>query len=248
MRTVEDVGSEDKIEGTKVGDDVLSTDADTVFPLQAALGYDITQSLFVGKHTLLVEGPSDLLYIRFFSRELQSRGRAPLDPRWTIAPAGGIDKISSFVALFGGNQLHVAVVTDFHEGEKRKIRELKESQLLQQGHVFSAETYAGQPEADVEDLIGWANYMVLVNETYGLQGSNRLPDQKPATAAATAIRQVEEHFRTLQAPTPEFDHYAPAAYLLENAPALRPQLPDLESALDRFERLFADLNALLPAS
>jgi predicted ATP-dependent endonuclease of OLD family len=68
IRTVEDVVEQKRrfdfvSHGTKVGDDVLSTDRDTVFPLQAALGYEITQSLFVGEHTLLVEGPSDILYI-----------------------------------------------------------------------------------------------------------------------------------------------------------------------------------------
>jgi hypothetical protein len=49
VRTVEDVvirNSKDQVEvlGTKIGDEVLSTDRDTLFPLQAALGYEITQS------------------------------------------------------------------------------------------------------------------------------------------------------------------------------------------------------------
>jgi predicted ATPase len=61
VRTVEDVviyddkGHPKEILGTKVGDDVLSADKDTVFPLQGALGYEITQTLFVGKNSLLVE-------------------------------------------------------------------------------------------------------------------------------------------------------------------------------------------------
>ena len=44
-RTVEDVVTkDDEVLGTKVGSDILSTDSDTLFPLQAALGYDITQA------------------------------------------------------------------------------------------------------------------------------------------------------------------------------------------------------------
>lgn len=42
-----------KVEGTKVRDDVLLVSKETLFPLQGALGYDLTQSLFVGKNTLL---------------------------------------------------------------------------------------------------------------------------------------------------------------------------------------------------
>lgn len=40
--------------------------------------------MFVGEHSLLVEGPSDLLYLQWASDELRSRGRTPLDRRWTI--------------------------------------------------------------------------------------------------------------------------------------------------------------------
>ena len=60
--------------GTKVREDILSHDRDTLFPLQGALGYEITQTLFVGKNTLLVEGPSDILYLQALSSAL---GKAP---------------------------------------------------------------------------------------------------------------------------------------------------------------------------
>ncbi|MCP5916416.1 hypothetical protein NL317_30810, partial [Klebsiella pneumoniae] len=80
-------------------------DPDTLFPLQGALGYEITQSLFVGKHTMLLEGPGDILYIQALSDALKRRGRTGLDTRWTLCPAGGIDKIRPFVAMFSGNAL-----------------------------------------------------------------------------------------------------------------------------------------------
>ena len=68
-------------------------DADTLFPLQGALGYEATQSLFFGEHTLLVEGPSDILYLKALSNELKARKRTALDPRWTLCPSEGIDRI-----------------------------------------------------------------------------------------------------------------------------------------------------------
>ena len=52
---------------------------DTVFPLQAALGYDAIRSLFVGKSTLLVERPGDVLYLQAFSHALRAKGRTGLD-------------------------------------------------------------------------------------------------------------------------------------------------------------------------
>jgi len=245
VRTVEDVSKNGEVLGTKIGDKVLSIDADTVFPLQAALGYEITQTLFVGKHTLLVEGPSDLLYLKWFSQELESLGREHLDPKWIIAPSGGIDKIVSFVTLFRANKLNVAILTDFHKGDKNKVRNLKESELLRKGHVFSAEMYTGEDESDIEDIIGRHTYIALVNQCYGLYNGEALPDGKPYTASKLVVSEVEEHFRSLPTGAPIFDHYRPASFLSENSTKLKKNFPELDGALDRFEKLFKDLNLLL---
>jgi predicted ATPase len=247
VRTVEDVVKDDKPLGTKVGDEVLSTDRDTIFPLQAALGYDVTQTLFVGKYTVLVEGPGDLLYFQAFSHALRSRGRSGLDSRWVIAPTGGVDKIASFMALFGANKLDVAVFTDIHEGLKKKVKELRESTLLKKGRVFSADMYALQGEADIEDLIGREVYSALVNRCYGLSGTQALPESYPPGTSTRVVKDVEGHFAVLSPTAPQFDHYAPAIFLLEHGAEFFGSSPSVDAALDRFEMLFKDLNGLLPS-
>ena len=208
----------------------------------------MTQTLFVGKHNITVEGPSDYLYLTWFSAELRSRERKGLDRRWRIAPTGGIDKIASFVALFGANKLHIAVLSDYHSGDKKKVNDLRTSKLLQDGHVFTAEVYVGQPEADIEDVIGRANYVELVNRAYALDPAKRLPVTKPDGAPALVVQEAEAHFRLLPVGAPEFDHYRPAEYLMVNGARVKRALLELDAALDRFEKLFADLNKLLPSS
>ncbi len=110
-----------ELKGTKVREDVLSHDPDTVFPLQGALGYEITQSLFVGKHTLLVEGPSDILHLKALSSAASRSNREGLDPKWTLCPTGGIGNIKAFVSLFKGNELNVVVLADYASGQKKKL-------------------------------------------------------------------------------------------------------------------------------
>jgi hypothetical protein len=252
-RTVEDVfretrpGEPDIPEdelGTKVGSDVLSTDRDTVFPLQAALGYEITQTLFVGPHSLLVEGPSEILYITWFSRRLKALGRVGLDPRWTMSPCGGIDKIPAFMSLFGGNKLDIAVLTDYASGQKKKVKELRESKLLKAGRVLTMDTYAGQDEADIEDLVGRPGYRELVGLAYNLTAGQLLPETRPPAAPLRVVKEMEAHFGILPPEVENFDHYRPSEFLLEAGSSF--SLPDLEKALDRFEKLFKDLNGMLP--
>lgn len=245
IRTVEDRSTEVDPAGTKVSSEILSSDKDTRFPLLAAIGYDVTQSLFVGKNTLVVEGPSDLVYLKWASNELRASAGG-LDPRWVVAPTGGIDKIWSFVALFGGNALNVSVLSDFHSGDKRKVRELRESKLLPRDHVFTADSYSGKAEADTEDLLGREFYFALSNRAYGLSPTEQL---KPAGAEGErVVKLLEDHFNDLRgrvANVPTVDHYVPAIWLMEH-PADARALPDFKGALERFRKLFLDINQTIP--
>lgn len=116
---------------------------------------------------------------------------------------------------------------------------------MKAGRVFSADEYAGQDEADVEDLLGRTAYIGLVKECYDLSPTEALPATKPATAPMRCVKEVEDHMRPL-ANKPEFDHFMPAQYLFENIKALADTLPEWNMAVDRFEALFKELNSLLP--
>ncbi|HEX9951261.1 MAG TPA: AAA family ATPase [Rubricoccaceae bacterium] len=245
VRTVEDVVRNDEVLGTKVSEDVLATDRDTLFPLQAALGYEIAQTLFVGEHVVLVEGPSDVLYLQWASDLLRQRKRTPLDRRWVLTPAGSIDKISGFVSLFVGKGVHVAALTDYGQGDKGKVHRLRESDLLRAGHVLTVDAFAGQPEADIEDVLGRPLYVELLRHCYGLSKGQELPAARPADATIRVVKEAERHFASLPDTVPEFDHYSPARYLVEHSAELVQELPGLDDALNRFEAVFVALNKLL---
>ncbi len=122
-RTVEDATSpEGEVLGTKVGDRMFSADRDTLFPLQAALGYDLTRSLFIGEHPLMVEGPADLLYLQWASDRLRTEGRKGLDPRWTGTPCGGLSRVPSFLALFGRDDLQMAILVGSSGGGRESAQ------------------------------------------------------------------------------------------------------------------------------
>lgn len=247
-RTVEDVVKKDKVTGdetllgTKVGEDVLSTDVDTVSPLQRALDYQLTQTLFVGRHTLLVEGPSDLVYLKWFSRQLQISGKSGLDYRWNICICGGLPRIPGFVSLFRGNGLNVAAMVDVQPGDKNKIDNAKKS--LPDGHLITLDTYAGQKEADIEDVLGREFYVALVNKALDLRPPHELPTTKPTAAPERVVKEVEQHAAILPPHYPNFDHYVPAEWLFQHGDE-GSKLAGFSVAMNQMGQLIEAVNALL---
>lgn len=253
VRVVEDVVERDErgrpvVRGTKVSADVLSVDKDTLFPLQGHLGYEITQSLFIGKNTLLVEGPSDILYLQVLSQALKNRNRIGLHPRWTICPSGGVDKIWSFASLFGGNKLNIAVLCDYGQGDKGKIERLKQSQILKAGQIWTVADFTGKAESDVEDLFHPEVYLALVNQAYSFTGVQKIDQNKLAQVqpqSERVVKLVEGAFKTMPPETPEFDHFTPAEWLLRHPDLLGGDSKEVLQTLERCEKVFSTLNGLL---
>lgn len=226
-RTVEDVDGE----GTKIRNDVLAATPETLFPLQAALGYELAQTLFVGPDNLVVEGPADLIYLQVMSDHLRSLGRTSLDGRWVIVPVGGLDKVPTFIALLG-SQLNLAVVMDVGAGGSQRINALARDKVISDKKLIPLTDVTGTNEADIEDLFEPSFYVKLLKgagvgavKTSDLKGSDRL------------VKRVE---RALGAP---FSHYRPARYLLENQGNLLGSLSD--DTLAKFEELFDMINQRL---
>jgi predicted ATP-dependent endonuclease of OLD family len=253
VRIVEDVvidqpGKRSIVKGTKVRSDVLEVNDDTLFPLQGALGYEVTQSLFVGANTLLVEGPSDILYLQVASKALTKRGRVGLDPRWTVCPSGGIDKIAPFVRLFGGNRINVAVLSDIANGDRSKIEKLKKADILKAGHFYTCADFTNQAESDVEDLFDADLFVDILNRAYKPPSNNTVKVDALMAAASSPriVKKAEALFRLMPSEVVDFDHFAASRWLLENPSALDEDNPAVNETLDRFERVFSTFNALLP--
>lgn len=252
VRIVEDViiekpGKRLEVKGTKVRSDVLEVSDDTLFPLQGALGYEVTQSLFIGANTLLVEGPSDILYLKVLSQALTKRSRKGLDPKWTVCPSGGIDKIAPFVRLFGGNRINVAVLSDIANGDKTKIANLKKANILKAGHFYTCADFAAQSEADVEDLFGADLFVEMLNGAYKPPAANLVTTASLMSADPTPriVKKAEALFKLMPASVAEFDHFGSSRWLLENPSVLDADTPAVKATLDRFEAVFKAFNALL---
>lgn len=230
VRIVEDRGPDT---GAVVTQEVLSVSDDSLFPLQAALGYDIAQNLFVGADNLLVEGTSDYTYLTLISDFLKEASRTHLDERWRILPAGGATNIPAFVALIGTN-LQATVLIDSTPAGVAKLKTLTSKGLLSPKRLLLTDAFSdGVKDSDIEDLFSPGDYLKLYNAAFSaklkvgdLNGTDRI---------------IARLSRATGAPFTE--HGRPADALLRKRDALLPGLS--ETTLSRFEQLFTAINNTL---
>jgi len=253
VRIVEDKLSQPKpgrwiTEGTKVRSDTLATDRDTLFPLQGALGYEVTQSLFIGKLTLLVEGPGDVLGLQALSSAIVRKGGTGIDRRWTLCPAGGIDKIQPFISLFSGAKLNIAALTDYARSDRKKIEAIRQNRVMEGERFLTYAGVLGLEEADLEDVFHPALYLAIVNSAYELKGKNELNLEKlneVKIETGRLVKKVEALFRTLPPDVAEFDHYTPMDWLIRNSALLDGKAPGVQETLQNADKIMSALNAVL---
>jgi predicted ATP-dependent endonuclease of OLD family len=224
-------------DGSKISDTIQEKDSNTLFPVQAALGYDIAQNLFTTKHSLLVEGASELLYLQVISAYLQTLERTGLDSKVTIIPTGGLDKVSSFISLLrGGNSSTVCLLDTFTDAKgKAKLDNLIEHRVLSQRKIrFIHEFLPDYTAATLEDLFTKEDYLKLYNEAF--------PDQPVKLSQLNReiqpiLTQISEHFDSAEG----FNHYRPANKLAARGIDAK---SFSKETLDNFEKLFIEINKL----
>jgi predicted ATP-dependent endonuclease of OLD family len=227
-RTVEDVDEE----GTKVRDDFTGTSADTVFPLQAAMGYELARTLQIGPDTLLVDGPADLIYLQIVSDYAQSKRMPHLDERWDVVPAGGLERVATFVSLIGA-ELNVVALVDVDAAASQTIADLVTRDHIEGKRFILMTQFTQSKEATLEDLFDAPFYMELLRAS----GAASVPSADLEDAGSPILGMVEE------VSGGSFSRYKPAQYLLRNQEALLPKLS--EQALARFTALFERANKFL---
>jgi hypothetical protein len=230
---------EDRIkEGTKITGDLAGAADESLFPLQAALGYSIAQNLFLAKKNVLIEGPADLILLQHMAALLEAGGKQGLGDA-ILVPVGGLDKLATFVALLGANKLKIVVLHDRASTPHQKLEDLIRQKLIERKRVLDYSMFLEAPanEADIEDLLPADIYIAAFNSAY-------VKELKGATLTAGELgpqpRMIERINHWLKAKEIAllkdggFNHYRVAQALL---PALTAAVLKLED-LARFERLF----------
>lgn len=236
VRTVYD--SLDAKKGSMISNAIQERDSETLFPLQAALGYDIAQNLYISKNNLLVEGPADLIYITIMSGLLESLGRVSLTEEATIVPVGGLDKVSTFISLLRGSKLNIVCLLDSFTDQKgkRKVEDLVSHKIIKEKNIRFFDEFSDSEGkyADIEDLFTKEEYLRLFNgafEEYDNISIEQLDSQEHQV-----LKQINKVIGKSH-----FNHYRPANKFAQNGAH---QEFFSEETLNRFEVMFKEINKL----
>jgi hypothetical protein len=232
----------DQDAGTTVSD-TPTGDSRTLFPLQMALGFSLSQSLFVGANNLVVEGVTDYWILSSISEHLHGVGGTGLPKELTITPADGAQKVGYMVALLTSERLRVLVLFDDEKQARDTSEKLIRSKLIRdEGIVFITHGFDGAArpaEADIEDLLDPDVYGALVSESYKAELKGKKLALNPNIPRI--VKRYEDAFSTLGL---EFHKTRPARLLLSKM-ASEPDKIVTAATAERFGRLMGEIGTRL---
>ena len=236
VRTVYD--SNDSKVGSIISNALEEKDQGTLFPLQAALGYNLAQNLYISDKNLLVEGVADLMFLTVMSGILKENNREGLNEDITIVPVGGLDKVATFISLLRGNELNMVCLLDtfIDQKGKKRLEDLIKDKIIKEKQIKFFDQYIDRLNiAEIEDMFEIEEYLKLFNEEFSKDytsiSKEEIDINKPIIPQINHIIQKNR-----------FNHYRPSRYLTSLCVG-----KDYfsESTLARFEALFKDINNLL---
>jgi AAA ATPase domain len=238
LRAVHDRASRnDPDQGVVVTLPNLSADRATILPIESALGYSVSQHLFLGSgQHLALEGSSDFVYLLRMTEHNLTKQLPGLDPRLAMIPIGGADNMPAFVALLG-RRLKVSALIDGARSQARltRIKSAAKANGVPESAIVLCSDVPGMPtNADIEDLFAVTDYLRLYNWAFGTNvvAGDLAPSNEPILKKLIDLNSGQD-----------FDHALPAHQLTNRR-------EDFFSSVDNatesnFAELFRLLNATL---
>lgn len=231
---------------TKVSNDVRPTgDRDTLFPLQAAVGYSIAQTLFLGKRTVIVEGITDYWIIKALSNCIAATKKTgALHSEVVLVPAGGTSRLMPLASIMlsttGIDGRRLLVLLDSDQAGQQAAKNLEDT-FSTDANVRMLATAIDKKQATIEDLIPRDIYLkALADAGYAvtLQADEEAIEMTTAALGKAFLRLGLGQFGT--------EHKAVAALKLVDAWARDPKSVPTETVVAA-EKLFAAINLFFDA-
>ncbi|MEV7214108.1 AAA family ATPase [Kitasatospora cineracea] len=178
----------DRAVGTRIHGQLVSDDPRSVFPLQAALGYDLAQSMFTQRRNLVVEGLTDMWFLEGVAGAMREAGiNGAMRNDVAVVPSGSASKVIYYCTILHTQKLKVTALLDSDAAGEKAATQDELVRLLRNNQILRAKDYyTGQVTAcEVEDLL---------RETLITVANEKLGWNVATTAAAQPKRPIVDIF------------------------------------------------------
>lgn len=147
--------------GLTVASDNLRQSSDklnekSIYAVHAALGLSVSDILLQGCKPVIVEGPSDQIYLSTIKQILISNKQIAPKDEIVFVPSGGVRGIQGVVSIIGSknNELPYVIIDSDKSGADTKSK-LEKGQLYSEDKkkIIEIKTFAGFDGAEIEDII-----------------------------------------------------------------------------------------------
>lgn len=225
--------------GTKVSDDVWPKDNDSLFPVQAALGYSVCQSLFVGKKQIVVEGPTDYMLLSALNAALPLEKRLRHDV--IMLPIGGASNFAPFAALLSGHGVKFIAIPDSDRaGKEAKVKLDKLRKMIgpDKGRIASYDGLIGDSKVEeLEDIIPESYYLKAVAKDHPT--ANLAFTEEEKTETPSIVDRCKGRIKTAGG---SFNKLSPIQHIVIDLHRRDTSIPP--ELLANAEKVFAGLNSL----
>lgn len=140
----------------------------SIFPVHAALGLTVSETLLIGCLPILVEGPSDQIYLNLIKRELIGKGDLQNSKEIVFIPTGGIRGMSPITKLVSSRDDSLPhVLLDSDNIGKEYQKQLKKGRYRDEKEkVIGVGDFLGDKEWEIEDLLPAEAIISIIDRRY----------------------------------------------------------------------------------
>lgn len=145
------------------GDSVVSPDLrankkvaeKSIYPIHAAIGITVADTLLIDCQPVLVEGVSDQIYLQLVKTFVLSQGKYVNSKELVFIPTGGVKGMSPVIKIITGREsdFPYVVLDSDQPGIKKKDNLLKGLYKSEPEKVLTIDEFIGEGEFEIEDLM-----------------------------------------------------------------------------------------------
>lgn len=182
---------------TAVSDDLrkgVKNTENSVYPINAAIGLTVSDTLLIGCQPIIVEGTSDQIYLQIIKNYLISKKKISPLKELVFIPTGGVRGMSATINVVVGRDAKLPfVILDADKHGKNKLNSLKQELYSEaKEKLILLSDIIGKDYVEVEDLIPYeiiASEFTKISERTDEDFEDVYNDEKPI------IQQIENYVK-----------------------------------------------------